>query len=160
MIYAKSGMKGHNVMEWQKAISGNPDLKMNILPDGIFGSNTVKATIAVQKKIGAKADGIVGDGTKSLYEKKYPFRKLMFIGDKIPAKSPTVVKHYETKAKVESAKVIAESKAKAGTPDMSRVFPHSVPNPRPIPDVITKSKSSITPLAIAGAIGFAIFKFA
>jgi peptidoglycan hydrolase-like protein with peptidoglycan-binding domain len=43
-----------------------------IKPDGIFGPNTLKATIATQRYIGVKPDGIVGPNTVAAFKRKFP----------------------------------------------------------------------------------------
>ena len=64
----KLGVAGENVRMWQIALgkAGNP-----VTVDSKFGMETQKATVAVQKKIGVTADGIVGKATVAALARKY-----------------------------------------------------------------------------------------
>jgi len=64
----KLGVAGENVRMWQIALGkvGQP-----VTADSRFGVETQKATIAVQKKIGVTADGIVGKATEAALTRKY-----------------------------------------------------------------------------------------
>lgn len=57
----KKGMRGEDVRQWQTFLS-----QRGYRPgprDGIYGRQTMKATITFQKKHSIKADGIVGSQT-------------------------------------------------------------------------------------------------
>lgn len=57
----KKGMRGHDVKQWQTFLRKRgykPGLR-----DGIYGRQTVQATMGFQKKHRIKADGIVGPQT-------------------------------------------------------------------------------------------------
>ena len=57
----KQGMRGDDVRQWQTFLR-QKGYKVGAA-DGIYGRNTVKATMAFQKKYKIKADGIVGPQT-------------------------------------------------------------------------------------------------
>lgn len=59
--HLKKGMRGHDVKQWQVFLK-----KRGYKPgslDGIYGRQTMKATINFQKRYKIKADGIVGPKT-------------------------------------------------------------------------------------------------
>lgn len=54
-----------NVRNLQITLNNDPNLTVEIVPDGIWGDNTMNAVIALQKKYGmVQVDGWVGKGTK------------------------------------------------------------------------------------------------
>lgn len=74
MIYARTGMTGTNVKRWQTACNAvrSQTGTAQLTEDGIFGPNSLKATITVQRYIGTKPDGIVGPLTVAGFKKKFP----------------------------------------------------------------------------------------
>ena len=91
-IYAKSGMRGHNVAEWQRNLNkvrNSIGLVSPIIVDGIFGSNTLKATLLAQRAIGVKPDGIVGDNTYKAFRKRFPHISTGFLAPTTSVKDKT-----------------------------------------------------------------------
>jgi uncharacterized membrane protein len=56
------GSRGAAVSEWQRVANR---LGANLAVDGVFGPRTLKATKAIQSKLGVRADGVVGPITRA-----------------------------------------------------------------------------------------------
>jgi peptidoglycan hydrolase-like protein with peptidoglycan-binding domain len=150
MIYAKQGMRGHNVSVWQenmnkiRAKTGNPKLVV----DGIFGPNTKRATIKTQKYLGVTADGIVGEQTYKAFVRKHPIVSFGWIGQDF---SKADKKYFNTEA-------INRGKQNLAIHRRTTIFPTSSKRILPRPPVTTtppkpKKEGSILPLvAIAGLV--------
>lgn len=155
-IYARSGMKGHNVEKWQKAINkvrGSIKLRTPLVADGAFGPKTLKATIAIQRVLNLKADGIVGDGTKRAFRKRWPIVAIGFVNPKAPQ-----IKFFNKESLKSTAIAKAEARVKAKAVVQQTVYAPAKPVFRPplikpvtkkVP--IPEKKSSVLPIAIIGA---------
>lgn len=145
MIYAKSGMKGHNVESWQNdanKVAAKVGFK-KLVVDGVFGSKTLSATIAIQRYIGVKPDGIVGDGTRTAFSKKFPYLSTGFIPPNHPDK-PLLDQ--------QSRQRILETKLKTAKPlwyDKKKDV---------IKEVEAPKKSMFAPLLAIAAAGYGYFK--
>lgn len=65
-LYDRDPKSGHTrVADWQKNALGYTGKKV----DGFFGPGTERDTIALQKRLGVKADGLVGDDTVRAWER-------------------------------------------------------------------------------------------
>lgn len=51
------GTRGEDVAAWQRVLNA---AGISVVVDGIFGDNTLSATISLQHRLGVTADGIVG----------------------------------------------------------------------------------------------------
>ena len=65
-VTLRQGVCGPAVKLWQRWIQMFARARSTpaVTPDGVFGSSTRKATVAVQRLVGAKADGVVGPDTQ------------------------------------------------------------------------------------------------
>lgn len=79
-VYIRTGSKGGKVKSWQKAsnkVRAKTGAK-KLIPDGIYGPKTAKATILIQRYLGTKPDGLVGPKTVKKWNKRFPHVPLSF----------------------------------------------------------------------------------
>lgn len=165
-VYARSGMKGHNVERWQQAINkvrGSIKLKTPLVADGAFGPKTLKATIAIQRVLNLKPDGIVGDGTKRAFKKRWPMVALGFVNPKAPQ-----IKFFDKESKKSTA--ITKAKAKAAKKATVKQTVYAPPKPTFRPPLIRppvttvkpppakEGMGMIVPIIAIGAIGYLSMK--
>lgn len=162
MIYARSGMKGHNVLNWQQTlnkVASKIGLSKPLVTDGIFGANSLKATILAQKYIGVTPDGIVGENTYKAFRAKFPTIATGFIAHDTKPADKT---YFNTTALTYAKELIekAQPPKTTYTPPSKPIFrppiipPFSPPPIQPQVQVQKKSSSFAIPLAIAGGLFF------